>query len=713
MPEAPRNLLSEEDSPYLLQHADNPVAWMPWGEAAFDRARAENKPIFLSIGYSTCHWCHVMEHESFENKTIAEFLNEHFVSIKVDREERPDIDLIHMTYVQATTGHGGWPMTVFLTPGGLPFFGGTYFPPEDWHGRTGFLNLITRIAEIWAARPEDILESARSAIGQLRVQSGRADTPGEPPAAKDIARVALKTFAKQFDTAYGGFGTSPKFPRPSVPALLMEVARRWPLEAMGRDAGAMALATLQAMADGGIRDHLGGGFHRYSVDRQWHIPHYEKMLYDQAQIAPLYLEAWRRTRNPAFAAIVENLFAYVLRDLTHEQGGFCSAEDADSLPAYGAASKKEGAYYIFTATELEKILPSESLDLFAAAYGVTPEGNTDPASDPHGELAGTNTFYRAAGTATLSTRFNRPPEEIESMLADARAKVFEYRCLRPRPHRDNKIVLGWNGLMIGALAVGGRLLGKVEWLEAAENAARAMVRHLRAPDGSWWRCRNRQMARVAAFASDLTQWISGLLDLHEATGNSEWLELSLACQEELDNKHRDPEDGCYFSSREDGKLSLLSLKEDHDGAEPSPDSLAALNLLRLRAYTSNEEFTEAVARILSSHADDLERAPHVAPLLALAAIRLENDPGHAVIAASDHPDAEILVRAVLEYAPPGMAILRLPSSGPEREALLARHPWMDELPSAEGTPVVSICREQSCGLPCHDVESIRRAMEIG
>jgi uncharacterized protein YyaL (SSP411 family) len=710
MAETPRNLLSSEDSPYLLQHAGNPVAWMPWGEAAFARARAENKPIFLSIGYSTCHWCHVMEHESFENESIAAFLNEHYVSVKVDREERPDVDLIHMTYVQATTGHGGWPMTVFLTPDGLPFFGGTYFPPEDWHGRTGFLNLITRIAEIWSSRPDDILESARSAFGQLRVQSGRGGTPGEPPAAKDLARAATRAFAKQFDATHGGFGTSPKFPRPSAPSLLLEVALRWPAEAMGKEAGAMVLATLQAMADGGIHDHLGGGFHRYSVDRQWHIPHYEKMLYDQAQLAPLYLEAWRRTANPAFAAVAENLFAHVLRDLMHPEGGFCSAEDADSLPEKGAAAKKEGAFYVFTAAELESILDPEALALFAAAYGVIAEGNTDPASDPHGELTGTNTLYRAAGTLSLSSRFNRPPAEIESMLAEAKAKVLAYRGLRPRPHRDDKIVLGWNGLMIGALAMGGRLLGRTGWTSAAEEAARAVIRHPRAPDGSWWRCRNRQAARAGAFASDLTQWISGLLDLHEATGKMEWLELARECQDELDDRHRDPDDGCYFSAREDGKLSLLSLKEDHDGAEPSPDSLGALNLLRLHAHLGGEQYLEAAERIISAHADDLERAPHVAPLLAVAAIRLEMDPGHAVIAPSDHPEAAPLLRAVLENAPPGLAILRLPGAGPGRAALLARHPWMESLPSGDEPPSVHICRDQSCGLPLRDAGSIAFAL---
>ena len=444
---------------------------MPWGDAAFARARAEDKPVFLSIGYSTCHWCHVMEHESFENPEIAVVLNEYFVSIKVDREERPDVDLTYMTYVQAATGHGGWPMTVFLTPEARPFFGGTYFPPDDRHGRTGFLNLLQRIRELWESRRAELVAQAAQSLRALEDAMEKETRAGEPPEPDGLARRLVQVFSRQFDREYGGFGGAPKFPRPAAPMSLLECARLYPETRHGREAMTMAAGTLRAMAAGGIHDHLGGGFHRYAVDRIWHIPHYEKMLYDQAQLAPLFLDAWRMTGDSLFLDAADGIFRYVLRDLSHPDGGFYSAEDADSLPDDGAGAKKEGAFYVFTAEEISRALTPESAALFTAAYGVEAGGNADPQSDPHGELQGTNTLFVAAGPDALAMRFDRPVAEVEAMLSAAREVMFGHRARRPRPHRDEKIVTGWNGLMIAAFAMGGRMTGNPLWTERAELAA--------------------------------------------------------------------------------------------------------------------------------------------------------------------------------------------------------------------------------------------------
>ena len=712
MPDFPRNVLAGSDSPYLLQHAGNPVAWQPWGDDAFARAKRENKPVFLSIGYSTCHWCHVMAHESFENPDVADLLNRNFVSIKVDREERPDVDMTYMTYVQAVTGHGGWPMSVFLTPDALPFFGGTYFPPDDRYGRTGFINLLGRIQEMWGQQAGDMRRSAVSAITQLRAAA--APVPVSAVVGWDsaaFARAATAAFARQFDTAYAGFGGAPKFPRPAAPQMLLEIARVWPEEDYGRDALRMAVATLQAMADGGIHDHLGGGFHRYAVDRIWHIPHYEKMLYDQAQLARLYLEAARLTGLAAFDAVADGIFTYVLRDLTHPGGGFFSAEDADSLPADGAAAKREGAFYVFTALEIAGVLPVGDARIFCAAYGVQPDGNADPASDPHGELTGTNTLFRAIGAARLAGQFHTTVAEIDTVLARSRAALLALRSARPRPHRDGKIVAAWNGMMIGALATGARLLQRPDWLRAAERAAEFIHANL------WdvgravlFRSLCTREPTIHAFAADYAQMIAGLLDLHAATGAMRWLAWAIELQAVMDRDHRDDEDGCYFSAREDGGLGVLSLKEDHDGAEPSPNSLAAVNLLRLAALTGEAHFREAVDAMIASLGRAVADAPHVAPVLGMAILRSLEDPGHVVLAPADAPSAAPLRDAILRHAAPGMAVIPLPGAGEERAWWLSHHAWMAGLPAAGDTPAVILCRDRTCGLPMTDPEEVARAL---
>ena len=477
------NRLADEPSPYLLQHCNNPVDWYPWGDEAFARARAEDRPIFLSVGYSTCHWCHVMEHESFENADIARVLNDSFVPVKVDREERPDIDRVYMTFVQATTGSGGWPMSVWLTPDLKPFYGGTYFPPSARWGRPGFVEILTEIARRWRESRAELVTSADGVIERLReAQHRRGSSGGRMP---DDALLAggVGEYAGAFDARNGGFGGAPKFPRPAeLFFLLREHARTGDVEARH-----MVLETLRAMALGGMRDHVGGGFHRYSVDAEWRVPHFEKMLYDQAQLAVAFLETAQAAGEPSFAEVAHDTLAYVHRDLRHAGGGFFSAEDADSLPAEGggaagggAAAKQEGAFYVWDQPEIAALFGDDA-DVVRFRYGIEPDGNAP--QDPHGEFTGKNLLYVARGVDDVARLSGRSMESVMSVLDGARPRLFEARGARPRPGLDDKVLAGWNGLMIAAFARAARLAPFGESpspdpLAAAADAARFLRDHL-------------------------------------------------------------------------------------------------------------------------------------------------------------------------------------------------------------------------------------------
>ncbi|MCA1586672.1 MAG: thioredoxin domain-containing protein [Acidobacteria bacterium] len=447
------NRLAAEQSPYLLQHAANPVDWHAWGEDAFRKAREENKPIFLSIGYSTCHWCHVMEHESFEDAAVAAVLNEHFVSIKVDREERPDVDRVYMTFVQATTGQGGWPMSVWLTPALEPFYGGTYYPPASQWGRPGFRDVLLEIARAWRDERVELIRSATDVVARLAGLTHSA--PSAQAIGVEALASTLRQFRQSFDARYGGFGDQPKFPRPSeLLFLLREHARTG-----DDDARRMALQTLTAMALGGMRDHIGGGFHRYSVDRQWRVPHFEKMLYDQAQLVLAYLEGAQACGDAFFAHVADDTLQYVERELSDESGGFHSAEDADSLPpedrGRSDARKTEGAFYIWTADEIRTLL-GENSRIFELRYGVLSDGNAP--FDPQNEFGRKNLLYTARGIADVSKETALDADQITEVLARARRTLFEARARRPRPHLDDKVLTAWNGLMIGAFARAARVL---------------------------------------------------------------------------------------------------------------------------------------------------------------------------------------------------------------------------------------------------------------
>ncbi|HZL56153.1 MAG TPA: thioredoxin domain-containing protein, partial [Bryobacteraceae bacterium] len=476
------NRLIHEKSPYLLQHAHNPVDWYPWGEDAFERARREDKPIFLSIGYSTCHWCHVMERESFENEDIAALMNRWFVSIKIDREERPDIDHIYMSYVQATTGGGGWPMSVWLTPDLKPFVGGTYFPPDSRYGRAGFPMVLERVAEAWKQDRDRILKSSSDMMDQLRAQAaGQPAAEGAVDGAVDTGAMdsAFQQFRRSFDSKRGGFGNAPKFPRPSVHNFLLRYWKR----TRNEEALDMVATTLIAMEKGGMNDQLGGGFHRYSVDEYWFVPHFEKMLYDQAQLVISYLEGFQITANDAMERAARRTLDYLLRDMTAPEGAFWSAEDADSAPdAARPHDKSEGFFYVWTWSETVGLLGEEHARWFAFRYGMDRAGNVE--NDPHHEFPGLNILFQAHTYEETAHHFERDAEEIVRALTEAERKLFAARAQRPRPHLDDKILTAWNGLAISAFAKAAAILREPRYEAAARRAADFILSALRAPDGS-------------------------------------------------------------------------------------------------------------------------------------------------------------------------------------------------------------------------------------
>ena len=690
------NRLAREKSPYLLQHAHNPVDWFPWGDDAFRRAHAEDRPIFLSIGYSTCHWCHVMERESFEDEAVARFLNEHFVSIKVDREERPDVDHIYMTFVQATTGSGGWPLNVFLAPDLKPFFGGTYFPPAGRSGRPGFLQLLQQIAGLWHDRRSEIASSAIELHARLKAAAATAE-PGGSPLTADPLRKALAFCKRMYDPQHGGFGDAPKFPQPALPALLLRCARRFG----DAEAAAMVLATCRGMAAGGIHDQLGGGFARYSVDAEWRVPHFEKMLYDNAQLANLYLDAHlvatetarpgspngataHRTPSPpardpgvSFAAVARDVLDYVLRDMTHPDGGFYSAEDADS-------EGHEGKFYCWTLQELQALLTADELPVVSRHFGITGPGNFIDHSHPT-PLPNQN---------VLSIVDPRLTEEEARLLDQARKKMFAARARRVRPHRDDKILASWNGLMLGAMARAAAILGDPKYRVAAERNlafvreklwdARTQTLYHRWRDGE----RDRvQLSSAYAFL------LLGVLDLYETTAEPSHLDFAAALAEALLAKFYDSRGGGFWQGPADAGDLIWRVKDDYDGAEPSGNSAATLALLRLAAITGRREFRAAAEATLQLFARRLDDLPQAMPLMLQALDFYLEEPRRAVVAGDPAAGPfAVLLQAVHSVYQPNKVVLGNRGSV---------EPFARGLP-ATNDPIAYLCTGDSCQAPTGD-----------
>ncbi len=664
------NRLSEETSPYLRQHQDNPVDWYPWGEEAFERARREDRPILLSVGYSACHWCHVMAHESFEDPDTAALMNELFVNVKVDREERPDVDAIYMNAVQALTGRGGWPMTVWLTPEGRPFFAGTYFPPVDRHGMPSFHRVMTSVADAWNDRRAGVEEQA----AHLAAAISREIPAGSDLPARDELASAYRSLEAAFDRTHGGFGGAPKFPQqPVLEFLLRAAGRPW-----APGARSMVETTLDRMAAGGIRDHIGGGFARYSVDGRWLIPHFEKMLYDNAQLARLYLRAAQVTGRSDFRQIAVETLDYMARDLRHPDGGFYSAEDADSEGV-------EGKFYIWSANEFEEVVGDDA-PLVADYFGVTSGGNFE----------GANHLHRARPLEEVAAAFGVPAEHAASSIAEAKQRLFATRGHRVRPGLDHKIITAWNGLALRAFAEAGAVLGDVRYTELARANARFVLAHLQDPGGRLLRSWSEGRAAIPGFLEDYAGYATGLFTLYQVTGEIEWYReaerLTRSVLELFESGGR------LYSTGSDAEPLITRPTDQMDNPLPSGGSLAAEALLWLSLYTADPQLRDAAERAMLDSAGLVSQYPSAVGHLLALLTSLERGFKEVAIVG---PDAERLTAIVWEEFRPGLvlAVDREGFGGATVPLLADRH--------AGDTTRAFVCEHFTCAVPAEDPATLR------
>jgi len=703
----PTNRLAQEKSPYLLQHAHNPVDWFAWNDTAFEKARREDKPVFLSIGYATCHWCHVMERESFEDESIGKYLNEHFVSIKVDREERPDVDKIYMTFVQSTTGSGGWPLNVFLTPGLKPFFGGTYFPPDARYDRPSFLQMLQQIAGLWRERKNEVVASADELHARLELITTRDAKENSPLTPQTLQRAA-QMFKEAFDPVNGGFGNAPKFPQPGIPSFVLRTAKRF-----GDDGAVhMVLHTCERMAAGGIHDQLGGGFARYAVDAKWRVPHFEKMLYDNAQLVQLYLDAHLvskaesgKRKAETFAETARDILDYVLRDLTHPGGGFFSAEDADS-------EGHEGKFYCWTKDELSRLLTVEEFNVAAKYFGVTAEGNFVDHSHPT-PLAGQNVLsivnpIRSGDSAERrknaeSTALCRDAATTdEELLAAAKSKMLAARAQRIRPQLDDKILASWNGLMLGAFARAAAVLGDEKYRAAAEKNLQFVREKLWDEKSKTlfhrWRDGERdhvQLLEGCAFLLD------GVIQLYETTLEPKHLDFASGLAEAMLARFYDAANGGFWQSPAGAKDLILRVKDDYDGAEPSGNSIATRALLKLAAITGRDDFRQPAEATLQLFAHRLQNQPAALAFM-LHALDFWLDAPRRVVIAGDanSPKFNELLRAAHSVYQPNKIVLG--NTG-------AVEPFAKTL-SAKNEATAYVCTGNACQPPTDDVEILRQQL---
>ncbi len=675
----PANRLAGETSPYLLQHAHNPVDWYPWGPEALEKARDEDKPIFLSIGYSACHWCHVMERESFEDERIAALLARDFVSVKVDREERPDLDDIYMKAVQALTGQGGWPMTVFLTPDLEPFYGGTYFPPFSKFGRPGFADVLMQLAEAWKTRRDTVVKQAGRLTEQIS-REGRHDTGGAIP--PDVLDRSLSALESSYDPLWGGFGSAPKFPHPTDLRLMLRHAAR-----TGRDdAWTIVTNTLDRMAHGGIYDQLGGGFHRYSTDEEWLVPHFEKMLYDNALLVPVYVEAFLATGDPLYERVARGCCEWVLREMVTPEGAFASTQDADS-------EGEEGLFFVWTKDELRAVLGKERAQKAAAWWTVDEGANFE---------GGTNILWRKHDAAELAKRFRTTPEDLAREMEEARAALFDARRRRVAPDTDDKVLTAWNGLMLSAFGLAAQAFDEPRYLDAARRAADYVLTSMRRDDGRLHATARAGRAKGEGCLDDYAFLIQGLLDLYETDFDERWLREAMALDEVLTGAFEDEEKGGYFTTGTHHERLIARLKSPQDGALPSGNGVQAWNLLRLAMLTGRGGYAQTAERHLLAFGELLGRYPHAFSSLLLAVDFLQTGPREWVVAgAPDDDAAREMLRAVrATFLPQRVVVRATPSTDRELIPLAAGR-------GESGPAALYLCRNYACELPATDVAASR------
>ena len=684
----PANRLSGETSPYLLQHQHNPVDWFPWGPEALAKAKAEEKPIFLSIGYSACHWCHVMERESFENDAIAQMMNERFVNIKVDREERPDLDNLYMAAVQAMTGHGGWPMSVFLTPDLKPFYGGTYYPPTDSRGMPGFPRVLLSVERAWQEKRDEILTAAADMTLQLQAAGDLPPSTGELNLT--LLDDAARSLGRMFEPVHGGFGSAPKFPHPmDLRVLIRHHARTGDAHAMH-----MVRHTLDKMARGGIYDQLGGGFARYSTDDRWLAPHFEKMLYDNALLTTVYLEAFQLTGDDEYARIAAETIDYILARMTSPEGAFYSTEDADSEGV-------EGKFYVWDLDEIRQILGPDKATTFAAVYEVSEGGNWEHK----------NILNLPESIEAVAKRLARDPAMLRSDLAESRAKLFEARERRIHPGKDTKILTSWNGLMLAALAEAGAILNEPKYVEAASRAAEFLLKTMRTPEGRLLRTFKDGQAKLNAYLDDYANLIDGLTRLFEATGETRWIESALELTQTLIDEFHDSEKGGFYYVGQSHETLIARQKDAYDNATPSGNAMAATSLARLAALTGRDDLDKLARSTLQSVHLVMERMPTAAGQ-SLVALDFLLAPARefAVIAGTDRADLAAALGVIARKFDPHKVIAPAPTTISPRLAELI--PLLADRAAHDGQVTTYLCEKFSCQAPLVGIEALEKSLAL-
>ena len=679
------NRLAGEKSPYLLQHADNPVDWFPWCDDAFLKAKAEDKPVFLSIGYATCHWCHVMAHESFEDEEVAAMLNEYFVSIKVDREERPDVDQVYMTACQALTGTGGWPLSVFLAPDRRPFMAGTYFPKNSRLERPGFLTVLENIARMWRFERPRMLKMTEEVTKLLSVRQDQKPSRKEGPALDETALDrAFEQHRASFDRTHGGFGEAPKFPTPHHLTFLMRYALRRP----ETDPMPMVEKTLQAMRLGGLFDQIGYGFHRYSVDAEWLLPHFEKMLYDQALLLTAFAEAFQYTQNPLYAEVCREMAQYLARDMTSDQGAFLCAEDADSEGV-------EGLFYTWTPGEVAEVLEADAADLASRYFDITEAGNfEDERSIPR----------ITRSIELFAHHVERDADETRKTLKRAMSALFQAREKRIRPRRDDKVLVGWNGLMIAGLAKAHQAIGDKSFIDMAQAAAGFVLKNVDAASGRLFRRQREGELIRPAFADDYAFFVWGLIELFESTFDPVYLKTAIGFTDQMIEHYLDQEGGGFFFTPHDGEQMIVRDKEIYDGATPSSNSVAALNLIRLSRLTGNTRYEELADRTIRAFAPEVNHYP-MAYTQFLQAVDFGLGPAKEIVIVGDPDDENALrmIEAVHRSFMPNKALI-FKRTGPDARRLAELAPWTEDLEAIDDQATAYICDNFVCQRPLTSVD---------